>query len=90
MELPWGGQRNEAVGQAGSLFPEEQSVFLAAVALGLLLGAAATSYTANVRGRRLMQAWETDGLWGVLAIVLLVPLARVSACPVALARNRNR
>jgi hypothetical protein len=37
-----------------------------------------------------MQTWEADGLWGVLAIVLLVPLARVSACPLALARNRNR
>jgi hypothetical protein len=38
----------------------------------------------------LMQTWAAVGLWGVLAIVLLVPLARVSACPLALARNRNR
>jgi len=38
----------------------------------------------------LMQTWEARGLWGLLAIVLLVPLARVSACPLALARNRNR
>jgi len=38
----------------------------------------------------LMQTWAAGGLWGVLAIVLLVPLARVSACPLAMARNRNR
>ena len=64
--------------------------FLAAVALGLLPGAAATSYTADVRGRWLMQTWEAGGLWGVLVIVLLVPLARVSACPLATMWNRNR
>jgi hypothetical protein len=64
--------------------------FLAAVALGLLPGAAATSYTADVRGRWLMQTWDADGLWGVRAIVLLVPLARVSAFPLAMARNGNR
>jgi hypothetical protein len=37
-----------------------------------------------------MHTWETGGLWGALAVVLLVPLARVSACPLALAWNRNR
>jgi hypothetical protein len=38
----------------------------------------------------LMHTWETGGLWGALAIVLLVPLARVAACPLAMAWNRNR
>jgi len=38
----------------------------------------------------LMHTWETGGLWGTLAIVLLMPLARVSACPLAMARNRSR
>jgi len=37
-----------------------------------------------------MHTWETGGPWGALAIVLLVPLARVSACPLAMAWNRNR
>jgi len=37
-----------------------------------------------------MRTWEAGGLWNTLAIVLLVPLARVAACPLALAQNRNR
>jgi len=37
-----------------------------------------------------MHTWEAGGLWNALAIVLLVPLARVSACPLAMAWNRNR
>jgi len=37
-----------------------------------------------------MRTWEASGPWGALAIVLLVPFARVSACPLAMAWNRNR
>jgi len=37
-----------------------------------------------------MRTCEAGGLWNALAIVLLVPLARVAACPLALAQNRTR
>jgi hypothetical protein len=37
-----------------------------------------------------LPTWKSGGLWGSLYLVLLLPLARLAWCPLALAANRHR
>ena len=37
-----------------------------------------------------LPVWRAQGAWGAAAIVVLVPLARLAGCPLALAANRHR
>jgi hypothetical protein len=37
-----------------------------------------------------LPTWRTDGAWRAVAMLVLVPLARLALCPLALAANRHR
>ena len=37
-----------------------------------------------------LPTWCTDGAWRAVAMLVLVPLARLALCPLALAANRHR